>query len=240
MKECKIKKVSPRNLIGKPVHIRSKTFINNPGTINKIETVKEAYKYPKRKQVRKTEMSEEIVYEYDEDDVESEAKIKTMIDLNDTTEVTSSSELPSLSSKIQEAMPDQPYLYQMRSRHMYYLHRPSLSTNEQMKSNKGRNGKANKIKKGDILKHIQNKAKRQSMDALTSANHPWIGLSASRPLSKQIIDSTISLSQTESYDLTPESDSSDISFTNMTKHRRTNAIEVCKVSTKVQLRFHRF
>lgn len=229
MKECKIKKVSPRSLIDKGGHVRSKTFINNPDKLHIIEMIPQGHIQKKRTKVRKTEMSEEVVYEYDEDDAESEAKIRTMIDLNDTTEVTSSSELPSLSNKIQEAMPDQPYFYQMRSRHMYYLHRPSLSTNEQMKSNKGRNGKTNKIKKGDILKHIQNRAKRQSMDTLAPANHPWIGLSASKPLSKEIIDSTISLSQTESYDLTPDSDSSDISFTNKTKHRRTNAIEVCKV-----------
>lgn len=127
MKETIIKRVSPRQLIHKPRHSKSRSFFTQGKS--KLIDRRSAIPIKQRGELRKSpQLSEEIVYEYDEDDVESEVKIKSLIDLNDTTEVTSSSEIPSVSNKVQEAMPKAPYLYQMRSRHMHYLSKNSYST----------------------------------------------------------------------------------------------------------------
>lgn len=73
---------------------------------------------------------------------------------NETTEVTSLSEFLSCSNKTQEAIPNQPKVYGVRSRHKNYM---NDETNTHMvKSNSSgeliKKIVTNKIKKGNILK----------------------------------------------------------------------------------------
>jgi hypothetical protein len=73
---------------------------------------------------------------------------------NETTEVTSISEFLSCSHKTQEATPNQPKIYGVRSRHKSYLNDDPIP--QKLKSNSSgeliKKVVTNKIKKGNILK----------------------------------------------------------------------------------------
>lgn len=228
MKEQKVIKVSPRQLFQRPFHTKSKSHFHGDND-KLIEQRTEISQKKRPHHERHTQMSEEIVYCYDEDDFESELKIKSMIDLNDTTEVTSSSEIPTTSNKGYESKPKSPYLYQMRSRHMHYMNRDSYSTSklEVAKESNPKKTKNFKVKKGNILKQVLKKDRTCMIGMYCPTEYYQVGAISTKPESKEIDDSFINMSQTESYDLSPKTMLDTFDNNNVSRHKRSHAIEVC-------------
>lgn len=148
-----IKRISPRALVtqahggGKYEIPKKITFKHNKNNNNRksLSSSKVVTKPSPR-------VSEEIVYEFEEDDIESEIKLWTMLDVNDTMENTTSSEIPSVKLNVNDSKPNEPYLYNVRSRHMHYMHRPSMSLIE--KTSPGPSP-TKRPKKGDILTRLK-------------------------------------------------------------------------------------
>lgn len=220
-------KLSPKKLIP-----RLNLVTNKPNSLHKDKGNLRDYRRADGNKVKEFHtsaspmFSEEIVYEFDDDDYESEMKIWTMMDNSVSIDNTTSSEAIITDSQSDRIIND-PNLYKYKKRKMFSgpsasalnLHKRKISgSGKQTKINISSNIRSNKNKwfnglEGDFV------SSTFSMNLWEDAGYPKVTASSSKPTSKELVDSSYSFIHNESYDFTPKADES-VELFSKNKNRR--------------------
>ena len=152
------------------------------------------------------EPNEEIIYEYEENDVESENRVLSIFDSNEGSIIETTTDVPLLASESRASDENESSFYNLRApyRNEFSSHSFIKYPKISKPHNNSKRSQKFKVQKGDILRHSSKRNKNKSIDFKLTPNHQWNASDDCKLSMKEVEETAPDVTQLDSFILIPE------------------------------------